>query len=146
MLHTLLMRDMSAGPPDSLKLSISVANILSGLTFAVPEYTQRFGPIDSAYKESMERVIRRAPRRSDIAIPYFDYLLFHGRDAEALTLANLILARRDNDPVGLWFSGVVMLANPASGGAGLRNLRQSLAFGIRNLMPIDEAIIRGIEQ
>ena len=145
-LRTFLSGDAAVSSPRSLKLTISTANTLSGIVFTLPDYVRRFGPQDAAYKESMELVLRRAPRRSDIAIPYFNYLLSSGRETEALDVANLVLAHHENDAVALWFSGIVLLGNPASTAAGMQNLRQSLAFGMRNLMPIDDAVVREIEQ
>lgn len=131
--------------PKTLKLSISAANVLSGIIFTRPRFQDRFGAPETDYRIAMERLIRRAPRRSDIAIPYFNHLLATGREPAALDFANLILARRSDDPVGLWFSGIVLLGREATSASGMKNLRRSLAFGIRNLMPVDEALARDIE-
>jgi low affinity Fe/Cu permease len=132
--------------PKTLKFSISVANALSGLFFADPDFIARIGVTERDFRRSIEHVIRLAPRRADITIPYFNFLLAAGREGEALELANIILARRPDDAVALWFSGIVLLGREATGVAGMRNLRRSLAFGVRNLMPIDEALVREIEQ
>ena len=132
--------------PKTLKLSISVANTFSGLFFADPDFLAKMGVNEADFRRSIEHVIRRAPRRSDIAIPYFNYLVAAGREREALDLANIILARQSDDAVALWFSGIVLLGREATSAAGMRNLRRSLTFGIRNLMPVDEALVRQIEQ
>jgi hypothetical protein len=145
-LNAFLARAEGGPPPRSLKLAISTANLLSGVVFALPEYLTRYGSPDIAYRRAVEQVIRQAPRRSDIAIPYFNRLLATGRETEALALANGILARHRNDAVALWFSGIVLLGNPATAAVGMQNLKQSLAGGIRNLMPVDDAVIRAVEQ
>jgi hypothetical protein len=133
------------GGPKSLKLAVSTTNILSGITFTRPLYRERFGPPDAEFRAAVEDLVRRAPRRSDLAIPYFNHLMAAGRETEALDLANLILARRVDDPVGLWFSGIVLLGKEATSPAGMKNLRRSLTFGIRNLMPVDADLVRAIE-
>ncbi len=145
-LRTELAAAVAGDGPKTLKLSISAANVLSGITFTRPRYQARFGVSEADYRAAMERLIRRAPRRSDITIPYFNHLLAGGREAEALNFANLILARHGDDPVGLWFSGVVLLGKEATSASGMKNLRRSLTFGIRNLMPVDEVLAREIEQ
>jgi hypothetical protein len=145
-LQTYIAAALADGGPKSLKLSISTANVLSGIVFTRPAFQARFGGQEMEFRTIMERLIRRAPRRSDIAIPYFNHLLAVGREPEVLNFANLILARHDDDPVALWFSGIVLLGTEGTGAAGMRNLRRSLTFGIRNLMPIDDALVQSIEQ
>ena len=145
-LRAYLAAAMAHGGPETLKLSISGANVLSGIVFTRPQFQARFGSQEADFRISIERLIRRAPRRSDIAIPYFNHLLATGREPEALELANLVLARHANDPVGLWFSGIVLLGKEGTSVAGIRNLKQSLVFGIRNLMPVDPSLVHEIEQ
>jgi hypothetical protein len=145
-LHDFLTKDLAGDGPESLKLSLSTVNALSGIVFNLPRYEQQFGPQDRELKLGIERLIRRAPRRSDIAIPYFNYLLSHGREAEILDLSSLILARRTRDPVALWFSGVVQLGAVATSASGMQKLKQSLQLGIRNLMPVDAEMVQAIEQ
>lgn len=145
-LKTLLRQSLAVPEPATLRLSISTVNVLSGIVFLLPDYQARFGALDDLYKHRVDQLMRRAPRRADIAIPYFNYLLARNREAEVLTLANLILARQENSAVALWFSGIVLLGNEKTSTAGIRNLRRSLAFGIRNLMPVDLQIVREIEQ
>ena len=146
LLGVLLRQAIAADEPASLKSSLSAINVLSGIVFLVPDYQARFGSLEAVYGHRTAVLMRRAPRRSDIAIPYFNHLLAQNREAEVLNLANLILARHDNNAVALWFSGVVLLGNEQTSVAGMRNLRRSLAFGIRNLMPVEPKIVREIEQ
>jgi hypothetical protein len=145
-LQTYLTAATAEGGPKSLRLSISSANVLSGIVFTRPNFQARFGRQETELRTSIERLMLRAPRRSDIAIPYFNHLLAAGRESETRDLANLILARRDDDPVALWFSGIVLLGQEVTAVSGMRNLKRSLISGIRNLMPVDDALVQSIEQ
>ena len=144
-LRQMLRRTLDS-PPASLKGSISTVNVLSGIIFMVPDTESRFGDLSEQYRDRVEALMRRAPRRSDIAIPYFNYLLARKREKEALDLANRILARHENSAVALWFSGIVLLGNADTSAAGMANLKRSLAQGIRNLMPIDRGILQEIDR
>lgn len=145
-LSVLAAQTLAVNEPASLRSSLSAINVLSGIVLLVPDYETRFGAIETVYGRRVGILMRRAPRRSDIAIPYFNYLLAQNREAEVLNLANLILARQENSAVALWFSGIVLLGNEQTSVAGMRNLRRSLTSGIRNLMPVDAKIVREIEQ
>jgi len=131
--------------PKTLKFRISAANVLSGIVFTRSRFKDRFGVPEREFRTVMEALVRRAPRRSDIAIPYFNHLLAAGREGEVLDFANIILARRGDDPVGLWFAGIVLLGAETTSDAGMKNLRRSLILGIRNLMPVDETLVHAIE-
>ena len=48
------------------------------------------------------------------------------------------------DPVGLWFSGTVLLARPERAAEGLSRMRRSLERGIQNFMPVDGKILEAI--
>jgi hypothetical protein len=145
-LHLFLAAATSGEGPKSLKLSISVINALSGMQFALPEYEARFVSRTALLGRTLETFLRRAPRRSDVAVPYLNYLLGRGREADVLKLTSLILVRNPVDPVALWFSGIVLLGNPATSRSGMENLRQSLALGIRNRLPIDDALVQSISK
>ncbi len=87
----------------------------------------------------LRQFLALAPDRSDLAIPYFGWRLKAGDSAAVAALAADILARRPADPVGLWFSGLIMIESPDRPrvAAGLFRLRQALEAGIERLMPID---------
>jgi len=78
----------------------------------------------------------RAPGRTDMAIPYMTWRLTNGDDETVRNLAGRFLARNPGDPIGLWFSGFVLLKNPATAEKGLELLRRSLDLLIEQIMPV----------
>ncbi len=87
----------------------------------------------------LRRLLSYAPDRSDLAIPYLGWRL-QAHDLAAITeMTDAILARRPEDPVGLWFSGLAMIqsSDPAVRKASLFRLRSALDHGIERLMPVD---------
>ena len=132
--------------PSSLKLLISTVNVVSGLVFRFPEYEARFGSLDRLYTRSVDDLIARAPRRSDIAIPFFNYLLATGRERESWDLAARILLVNRKDPAALWFSGIVLLGRAETAPQGMQNLKRSLDYGIREQMPVPQELLDAIQE
>ena len=85
-------------------------------------------------------LLERAPARTDLAIPYFIWLLESGREEALLDVTERILALNPRDPAGLWFSGIVLAGRPSTVEVGLTRMRQSLAEGIERFMPVDANI------
>lgn len=78
-----------------------------------------------------------APRRSELAIPFFTLLLNEGNDTATLALADDILRRDAHDPVGLWFSGLVHAKSKLGENQGLDQLARALDHGIARFLPVD---------
>jgi hypothetical protein len=78
-----------------------------------------------------------APRRSELAIPFFTLLVNAGNDAATLALADDILRRNAQDPVGLWFSGLVHAKSKLEERQGLDQLARALDHGIGRFLPVD---------
>lgn len=81
-----------------------------------------------------------APARTDAVIPYLTYLSQQARRDEARAFTASILVRQPDDPVGLFFSGAMLLGNPAQRDEGIRRIRRSLDNGIERYMPVDAGI------
>ena len=84
--------------------------------------------------------LARAPRRGDMAVPYLSWRLAAGDDAAILAVASRILAGDRDNPVGLWFSGTVLIATPQTAAEGIARMRRALAQGLERVMPVDAAL------
>lgn len=144
-LRVLLTRASEGDGPASLKLTVSLVNVLSGLIFTIPGHERYLGSLDELHGRSVKLLLSRAPRRTDLAIPYFNGLLARNREREALDMARAILAEHADDAVALWFSGIVLLGDPSTANRGMQQLRQSVARGILNQMPVPAAFLREIQ-
>ncbi len=89
----------------------------------------------------LRRFLAIAPDRSDLAIPYLGWRLTTGESQAVAAMAATLLARRPSDPVGLWFSGLVMIdsPDPARKRAALARLRAALDGGVERFLPIEPA-------
>ena len=87
-------------------------------------------------------MLSKMPNRTDMLIPYLNYLLEVGKESMILSICNTQLRRKPNDPVALWFSGIVLLNDPNRQRVGYDRMRRSLQGGIRNLMPIPLKLIK----
>lgn len=77
-----------------------------------------------------------APGRTDLLIPYFNHLLLDGREDRVMSLAGTVLETRPEEPVSLWFSGLVLLGRDETAAEGLASLRAAARHGIGDLMPV----------
>lgn len=94
--------------------------------------------------QRLDEVLRRAPKRTDLAAAYLMWLINTGRTTEAIDLAALIHERNLNDPVGLWFHGIALLAEGRRKEEGLVMMRQGIRAGIERIIPLDDALKRRI--
>lgn len=96
----------------------------------------------AAWPDAITAVLTRAPARTDLVAPYFFWLLDKGEEQEILRMTDRILARRPNDAVALWFSGVVMLDAPATQALGLARMKSALAARIERVFPVADDLKR----
>ncbi len=93
----------------------------------------------------LERVLGKAPHRTDLAIPYLSWALTAGHHGEMRSLLAQVRTNDPLDPVGLWFSGAVLLFGDAQEHQdGFRMLREALAMGIEGYMDIDPDLLAQI--
>ena len=94
--------------------------------------------------QRLDEVLRRAPKRTDLAAAYLMWLVNTGQNAKATALAARIHERNLKDPVGLWFYGIALLADGRRKEEGLVMMRQGIKAGIERIMPLDDALKRQI--
>jgi hypothetical protein len=92
------------------------------------------------WEEELAAWLARAPARSDQAVPFLLWHMMQGREKKVGEIAEDIYAQDKQDPVGLWFKGMVMTGAPGSAQAGLVFMRRALANGIERYIPVDEDI------
>lgn len=105
----------------------------SGRDCAPPAYLAR-------WRERLERFFDRAPLRADVGVPYLVCAMQAGEEGAALAVAERLLAHNADDPVGLWFSGAVLLERPDGVDEGMARLRRALATGIDRFLPVDDTL------
>ena len=126
----------------SAALTVTVVNLLAGLQFRFPGLARQIPNSREKYLALTENMLARLPRRSDLAIPYFNLLIRDDQEPRALATAERILAGNRQDAVALWFSGIIMLAGPKNADQGLARMRRALDFGIRKRIPIAAPLLR----
>jgi len=100
----------------------------------------------------LKKFLKMAPRRTDMAIPYFSWLLANGDLAVLSGLAKGIIAQDRDDPVGNYFFGAALIqgGGPAQRDSALNHLRIGLDRGIRRFMPVpsslENLILKGSER
>jgi hypothetical protein len=90
------------------------------------------------WSEELSDWLKLYPSRSDQAIPYLLWHFNQGQEQAVSQIAQTILARNNRDPVGLWFYGLFLTADPQTAQQGVMMMRDALARGIDRFMPIDE--------
>jgi hypothetical protein len=96
------------------------------------------------WRERLLWFLDRAPTRSDVAVAYLSWHFANGREDEVAEVSGLLLARDRMDPVGLWFSGAVMMGNPDTAADGFERMRQALKLGLELVMAVDRKIAEQI--
>lgn len=127
----------------SLRLPVAALLVRSELAYDLnhPELRAIAGPHLESWGSRLDRVLKRAPRRSDLAIPYLSWLLERSDEREILRATGRILASDPLDPVGLWFSGAVLLGIPARADEGVARMKRSVAAGIERFMPVSPELM-----
>lgn len=117
--RALTLRSDFAFPPNPLKQKDFEARLYSG------------------WDKNVTWVLTRAPSRTDLALPYLSWLLAKGAEAQALQLSDHMLKANPADPVGLWFSGVVLLNDISTKSEGIQRLKRALHNNIEKIMPVE---------
>ncbi len=96
----------------------------------------------TGWEEDVEAWLSRAPHRTDLAVPYLSYYIVQGDDDRVGRLAQKIHSQSMDDPVGLWFTGLILLkdSDPRAQQEGLHRLRRALDYGIERYMVVDPTI------
>ena len=130
----------------SLRLEILGLTVRPELAFTLKQPVLE--PLTAEYlrtwRDTLGQFLARAPARTDLAVPYLLWRMQSGQEDEVLQFSRRLLRRNPADAVGLWFSGIVLLAADETAEEGLLRLKRSLEGGIERFMPIDAKLRRQI--
>jgi hypothetical protein len=98
------------------------------------------------WDKRLDEALRMAPKRTDLAAGYLLWLLKEGREAEFLRWSSKIYEMDRQSPVGLWFSGIALSANPARAQEGVARMRKGLREGIERIIPVDDELKQQLGQ
>lgn len=90
-------------------------------------------------------LIRRAPERTDVAVPELAWLAFGRHYVPMLGMCEQIFRIRPGDRVCMWYSGMAMLTDPLSEEAGFVDLRRALALGVGAVAPVTPTARQAVE-
>lgn len=109
--------------------------ILIGLSRYLDPQTRSL--YESGWTEELQTWLRRIPSRPDMAVTYLSLTLEQGREDDIVAITQQLLAHNPDDPVGLWFEGIVLTGQPQHAQTGIASMRRALTMGIERLLPVD---------
>jgi hypothetical protein len=83
--------------------------------------------------------VKVLPKRSDILVPLFNYLLVHHEQEKVRDLTRELLSYNSEDAVALWFLGLVELTDSSTYTKGVCRLKQAFRNGLTRTVPIPQA-------
>lgn len=92
------------------------------------------------WQHDLEKWLSLHPSRADLAVPFLLWHLTHEEESILERIALQIYRQNDQDPVGLWFRGIVLLNDPRQSQTGLSFMRKALGFGIERYVPVDPTL------
>lgn len=106
------------------------------------------GPADEdeflfeAWRQDVMLILDRAPHRLDILPAYLNVLLARGREESMREALGRVATFAPQHPIVSWFNGILLLRapDPQTREQGLMLMRQSLANGLENFMPVSQGI------
>jgi|GEM_PF-3530811 len=130
----------------SFRLQSSYLLTLTDLAFAKPGsgLPEFFAELRPRWEKHLVSALETAPKRTDLAAPYLLWLLSTNQSADLSRLSDWLYEKNNQDPVGLWFSGIVLSATPDRSGEGISRMQAALEKGIEAIMPIDEEIKKAL--
>ena len=125
----------------SIRLLIAALQVKSDFAFLI--LPNKLKPIVDRLLQNwgtrVKQLVARAPKRTDLAVPYLLYLLKIGDEKNFSNLATTLFATNSEDPIALWFSGIDLLSKPNMGQVGTQRMKEALLIGVERLMPVDPA-------
>ena len=143
-----MVRHLAQRVPDSTSphFLVTAANVMSRIYGGSDLFWLASGIADgkALWRTIIDRLLVVAPHRTDAMIPYLTYHAVTGGLAETARLTKAITSRSPGDPVGLYFSGLLLVLEPSPEAKrrGIEFLRASQAAGIERFMPLDPAVQR----
>lgn len=91
------------------------------------------------------QVIRLAPDRTDVAVPYLGWLATSQHYLPILSICARVFERHPGDRVCLWYAGFAMLTDPLTEAAGLADMHTALALGVDAVVPVTREARASVE-
>ncbi len=131
----------------SLRLAIADLLVTGELVLALAE-DPALAPLAAAraagWKDRLRHFLDRAPGRDDMAATYMGWAFGQGDEGSVAEIAALLLAHDAESPIGLWYSGGVMMGETATAAAGFARMRQALELGVERRMAVDAGLAEQI--
>lgn len=129
--------------PASLRLIISRliirGEVLLDLSSYLDQETQNY--YAENWKQDLDTWLQLAPGRTDQAVPYLLWNFINHHEDAMSEIISQIYIRDPEDPVGLWFKGLLMTGGSGDQAReGLTLMRKALDNGIERFMPVDEKL------
>jgi len=122
-------------------LSIGVRGLTMRSDFAFAPLPLTHGVFEkrlfTGWDKNLMWVLSRAPSRTDLGAPYLSWLLNKGDEPRILQISEQMLATNPNDPVGLWFSGIVLLNDANRIADAVQRLKRALENDLEKIMPVE---------
>lgn len=96
-----------------------------------------YNRIISGWASNIDKVLKLAPNRHDLVVPYFNWLLETGQEDELYERSQPIILHSEAKPIGLWFSGIVLLNKRDQFEKGVKLMREAISNDLEKFMPID---------
>jgi hypothetical protein len=131
----------------SLRLAIADLLVTGELVLALaadPALASLAAARAADWKERLRSFLGRAPGRDDMAATYLGWAFGQGDEGSVAEIAALLLAHDAESPVGLWYSGGVMMAEAATAAAGFARMRRALDLGVERRMAVDAGLAEQI--
>lgn len=101
--------------------------------------------MSEGWQKNLDLVMAIAPKRFDLAVPFYNWLLETGQEEELYRHAQKALNYPATKPIGLWFSGIVLLNDPAEKDKAVEMLKQSLKLGIEKFFPVEDGLKQALQ-
>ena len=122
-------------------LSVGVRGLTIRSDFAFAPLPLTHGAFEkrlfTGWDKNLMWVLSRAPSRTDLGAPYLSWLLAKGDEPRILQISEQMLATNPNDPVGLWFSGIVLLNDTNRVADAVQRLKRALKNNLEKIMPVE---------
>lgn len=112
------------------------AEILFGLSDYLDEDTRHL--YDGGWRDDLNVFLVSNPERVDQATPYLLYNLAQGKEEESIPILRLLEQNDPNNPVFLWFQGLLNLKIPDRVQEGVIQMQRAMSNGIERFVPVDE--------
>jgi len=95
--------------------------------------------------DTVLRVLRLAPDRTDIAVSYLGWLASGKHYVPILAMCEQMALLHPRERVCLWFGGFAMLSDPMTEAAGLRAMHEALGLDVEAVVPVAPDIRAAVE-